>query len=211
MIAIINLEVLDTAVKTKLDGLSIQDSKETAPFIVPVIYAIPEEEFFPETFPCFVFYRTGSTRAGKRTATDILKDTPKYDTSGNLIAFSIRESPLFIDVLYIFRLYYVFNTHGVLMQSHFFSKFPPPPKSSYVTVTEGEKSVKYDLMYQAHYTPGSWAKTFGEFNLDKQEDRIYCEQFMYWAEVELDIFERKEVKTVQKIIVNADVNMPETP
>lgn len=186
-----NLEPLDIAIATKLSGLSVDGQT------VPVQYRNPEEEFSPSSLPVIVIYRTGSVSAKQRICTDKFYDN-YVEENGNLISVDVRNAPIPIDVLYIIRPYYEYQQHGVLLTSHILKTFPPTPSPSFVTI----ESVDYDIVFNSHYTPGSWGQEFGEFK-QKQDTRKFYEQFMYYAEIDLDVFTRTTVKTVQELIITA--------
>jgi hypothetical protein len=184
-----NLSAFDTALKTKLEGLIIAGTS------VPVIYMNPEEGFQVETFPSIVYYRSGDVKAPKRICTDDYRDNPIYDDNENLIEFDVRPAPIAKDVLYIIRTYYNYAEDGPVLDAFIMKNLPPAPYPCFVEVN-GEK---YDLFLTNHYIPSSWTETFGEKKL-KQENREFFEQYMYWAEINLDLFEGETVKTVQEFI-----------
>jgi len=189
-----DLSLLDTAIMERLSKCII-DNK-----FVPVTYINPEEEFMIEEFPSIVFYRTEITRGyGRLISNYKLRDNFVYSSEGNLIQMDLRDAPLAIDVIYIIRLYYQYQEDGMLLNNFILKTFPPPPIPCYITV-DGED---YDFFFESHSIPKSLDDKFGKFEgaafNKKKMEREFCEQYIYWCAVDLDLFDRKSVKTVQEI------------
>lgn len=201
--------VIDKAMKTKLSACTINST------LVPAIYINPEEEFVVETFPSIVFYRTSVVQDKQRTCTDVFKDNPVI-TGGNLMQLSERKAPLAMKILYNIRLFYQYQSDGVILNAFMLKNFPPRPYPCFLNVVT--KDAVYnasnelvsaaelfpcDLEYINSVSPQSSSKFFGTIN-EATEERTFCDQHLYWCEIDLDLFDRVVVKTVQEVIPTVD-------
>ena len=187
---------LDEAIINKIASHAFLGS--TTPISIPVYYINPEEEFVIEEFPSIIVYRIGNVRYGSRIFLPKFRSDYKYDEQGKLEAISERESPLPISFLYVIRLYYEYNEDGAEMNIMMLKHFPPQPKPCYITID----GVDYDLVQIHHKLLNSDDKQFGLIKYkEKDKTRVFCDQYMYFCDTDLDIFDKVERKTVKEIII----------
>ena len=193
-----NISVLDEALIEKLEAVAFIG--ETTPTPIPIIYVHPEEEFVAETFPSIIVYRLAQIRDGQRITLSKFRDKYVYDKDGKLTTLDERESPLPVKFLYAIRLYYEYNSDGAEMNLLMLRNFPPQPKPCYLTID----GYDYDLVYISHSLLQSGGEA--DFSTIKfkeiDERRIFCDQYMYFCEASLDIFNAETKKTVKEIIVD---------
>lgn len=193
MALIKSIQQIDEAVINAIKAFAIIDSSE-----VPVVFLNPEEEYSIETYPQIVVYRIGEFRDGKRIFLPYFYDNYQYDGSHILTEVDQRESPLPVNFMYAVRLYYNYHIDGTVLNLALLKRFPHMPKPSYITID----GYDYDFVFWNHRLFQSGKDDFGRIQLKRaEEERIFCDQYMYDFCADLDIFDAETVLVSKTITV----------
>jgi|SRR3712207_3521581 len=177
-----DLRQVDKAFKDKLEGLKIEDKE------VPVLYINPEGELKVEEYPAIVIFRSGAYPDNNRWYNDTIKYDWEYYSNGAPKSVKEKPNPLPYNIYYSVRLYYQYQSDGVVMNTHMMRVLD---RVAYLPI-EGDK---YDVQFVSYKNPNATYREFG--TVKENKEREFIDQYLYKVEINLETGESTD-KTFMK-------------